>query len=128
MEAGNLVIDTNIFIEYLRAKDKHSTVLFSLPDNVRIFISAVTLYELHMGAITEEKKNDVKLLTDDITVLPFNTDVVVKASEIYHELRKTNKAIEFREIFIGATCLVYDMPLRTLNKKHFNRIKDLKFP
>jgi tRNA(fMet)-specific endonuclease VapC len=127
METRELVIDTNIFIEYLRAKNKRNTILFSLPDSARLFISAVTLYELFMGATTDEKKNDVLLLTEYATILPFTTDVALKASEIYHELRKTNNAIEFRDIFIGATCLVYDLPLVTVNKKHFTRIRDLRF-
>jgi len=33
--------------------------------------------------------------------------------------------IEFRDIFIAATCIVNDLPVRTLNKKHFDRITGL---
>lgn len=125
MEAGNLVVDTSVFIEYLRAKNKQKTTLYSLADN-NIFISAVTLYELFMGATNEEKKNDVQLLTKNLVVLPFSGEVAVKASAIYHELKSRNQLIEFRNIFIGATSIVYEMPLKTLNKKHFQRIKGVK--
>jgi tRNA(fMet)-specific endonuclease VapC len=34
--------------------------------------------------------------------------------------------IEFRDIFIAATCIVNELPLITLNKKHFKRIEELK--
>jgi len=34
--------------------------------------------------------------------------------------------IEFRDIFIAATCLVYQMPVKTLNQKHFKRIVNLE--
>ncbi len=34
--------------------------------------------------------------------------------------------IEMRDIFIGATAVVYDMPLATLNKEHFERIEKLQ--
>ncbi len=125
MAASNLVIDTSIFIEYLRAKNKKDTVLFSISDNLKLFISTVTLYELYMGATTEEKKLDVRLLTEGITILPFNEDVAQIAANIYHDLRTTNQMIEFRDIFIAATCLAYNFPLKTLNGKHFNRVKDL---
>ncbi len=127
MASHSMVIDTGVFIEYLRAKDKRKTVLYSIPDQTNIFISAVTLYELYMGATTEEKKKDIQLLTEDLAILPFNDNVAIQASIIFHDLRKTNQLIEFRDIFIGATCIVYNLPLKTTNTKHFNRIKEIVF-
>jgi predicted nucleic acid-binding protein len=55
-----------------------------------------------MGASSPEKKNDI------------------------HLLRKENLLIEFRDIFIAATCLVNHLPIKTINKKHFERIKGLE--
>ena len=126
MASDNMVVDTNIFIEYLRSKDKRTTTLFSMSDEANISISAVTLYELHMGAANEDKKRDVELLTEDLTILPLNEDVARQAALIYHLLRSTNQLIEFRDIFIAATCIAYDHPLKTLNVKHFKRIQGLK--
>ncbi len=125
MERSAMVVDTSIFIEYLRAKDKTKTALFQIPDDERIYISAVTLYELLMGAYTTGKINDIKALTEDLPVLPFNRDVAEKAAGIYHQLRQKNKMIEFRDIFIAATCMVNNYPVKTLNKKHFDRINGL---
>lgn len=34
--------------------------------------------------------------------------------------------IEFRDIFIAATCIVNELPIATLNKKHFKHIEGLK--
>jgi tRNA(fMet)-specific endonuclease VapC len=78
-----------------------------------------------MGAISPEKEDDIRLLTEDLFVLPFTDLVAARAAKIYHQLRSGNKMIEFRDIFIAATCLVNDLPLATLNKKHFVRIKGL---
>jgi len=120
-----MVVDTNIFIEYLTAKDKKKSKLFSIPDPTQLYISSVTIYELLMGATDDKKQNDIKLLTEDLPVLPFDDNVSRKAAEIYHQLRLENNMIEFRDIFIAATCMVYKLPLKTLNKKHFERIKGL---
>ena len=120
-----MVVDTSIFIDFLRAKDKTKTALFQIPDATQISISSVTLYELLMGAYSPDKVNDIKLLTEDLPVLPFNEDVAHKAADIYHQLRQVNKMIEFRDIFIAATALVYNLPVKTLNKKHFARISGL---
>jgi len=121
-----MVVDTSIFIEFLRKKNKTETVLFSLPENVQLAISSITLYELLMGATNKSKKEDIKLLTEDLLVLPFDRKVAEKSGEIYHQLRKENNMIEFRDIFIAATCLVYQMPVKTLNQKHFKRIANLE--
>jgi predicted nucleic acid-binding protein len=126
MESTGMVVDTSVFIDYLRAKDKKNTELYRIPKSKRIYISAVTLYELLMGATDKKKQADVKILTDDIVVLPFDEEVSVKASEIYHNLKKVNKMIEFRDIFIGATCLVHKLSIKTTNKAHFARIKSLE--
>jgi tRNA(fMet)-specific endonuclease VapC len=126
MESSEVVVDTNIFIDYLRARDKKDTALYKIPNSSTIYISAVTLYELLMGATNEQKREDVHLLTEDVIVLPFDQEVSFKASEIYHELRSSNKMIEFRDIFIAATCLVYNLSLLTTNISHFQRIKGLQ--
>ena len=125
MESTGVVVDTSIFIDYLRAKEKLSTPLYQIPDEEQIFISAVTLYELLLGASTPEKLKDIKILTQYLPVLSFNEDVAVKAAEIYHYLRKQNEIIEFRDIFIAATCIVNNLPIKTLNKKHFDRVTGL---
>ena len=126
MESSGVVVDTSIFIEYLRARDKKNTALYKIPNNSIIYISAVTLYELLMGATNKQKREDVHLLTEDVIVLPFDQEVSFKASEIYHELRSTNKMIEFRDIFIAATCFVYNMSILTTNTSHFQRISGLQ--
>jgi len=120
-----MVVDTSIFIEYLRAKDKKKSTLFAIADSTQLYISSVTMYELLMGATDENKQKDIKLLTEDLPVLPFDESVSRKAAEIYHQLRLENRMIDFRDIFIAATCFVFELPLKTLNKKHFERIKGL---
>ena len=126
MESSRVVVDTSIFIDYLRAKDKKNTELYKIPGTKKIYISSVTLYELLMGATNELKRQDVQLLTEDTIILPFDEEVSIQASRIYHDLRKTNKIIDFRDIFIAATCLIHNLPIKTTNKKHFQRIKELK--
>ncbi len=72
-----MVIDTGIFIEHLRAKEKLGTTLYKISDNTELFISSVSLYELYMGATNKEKEKDVKNITGDLSVLPF-TDAVAQ--------------------------------------------------
>lgn len=120
-----MVIDTSVFIEFLRKKDKTNTILYSISEVNPLAISSVTLYELLMGATDSQKLHDIQLLTEDLLILPFDDRVAAKSGEIYHQLKKENKMIEFRDIFIAATCIIYQMPLKTLNTKHFERISGI---
>lgn len=120
-----MVIDTSIFIDYLRAKNKANTRLYKLPDDSVIYVSSVTLYELYMGATNSKKWLDIQVLTDDIPVLPFSQEIAEKAAIIFHELKNANKLIEFRDIFIAATAIVHHFPILTRNSKHFKRIDGL---
>ena len=121
-----MVIDTGIFIEHLRKPDKSKPILASLPNDTSIFVSAVTVYELMMGAIDNQKKTDVETLLNGLPILPFNEEVSLKAAEIYHNLRRRNSLIEFRDIFIAATALTFQLPIKTLNQGHFQRIENLE--
>ena len=121
-----MVADTGIFIEHLRAKDKLSTNLYKLSESTELYISAVTVYELYMGATSKEKEADVRSITENFTVLSFTDSVAQKAAKIYHQLRLNNQMIEFRDIFIAATCIINGLPIVTLNKKHFQLVAGLK--
>jgi tRNA(fMet)-specific endonuclease VapC len=121
-----MVIDTSIIIDHLRAKDKLTSKLYLLSDEPELYISAVSMYELYMGATSKEKEKDIQMATESLTVLPFTDAVALQASQIYHQLKKKNELIEFRDIFIAATCLVNELPIATLNKKHFKRVDGLK--
>lgn len=121
-----MVVGTGVFVEYLRVKYKAKTILMNLPDDITVFISSVTLYELYMGATTPQKWVDVKTLTDDIPVLPFTKSISERAAIVYQELRKSGQIIEFRDIFIAATALVHELPVLTRNIKHFTRVEGLE--
>lgn len=41
-----MVIDTSIFIEYVRAKDKITTTLENFPSGSLLYVSAVTVCEI----------------------------------------------------------------------------------
>ncbi len=121
-----MVIDTNIFIEYLRATKKNDTTLQRLSDQYDWYVSSITIYELFMGANTVKKKEEIKVLTSDLILLPFNYDTAMKSAEIYNDLKSRNQVIEFRDIFIGATAILNQLPVLTLNRKHFERIDGIK--
>jgi tRNA(fMet)-specific endonuclease VapC len=49
-----------------------------------------------------------------------------EARRIYMDLKKINKLVPFPDLFIAATASIKNIPLATLNKKHFEFIEGIE--
>jgi len=90
-----------------------------------LYITTITLYELIRGDVlagfnAEDSKEDYEKI---FMVLHFDNEAIIKASEIYATLKKEGRLIDERDLMIGAICISNNLPLATLNKKHFERLK-----
>lgn len=121
-----MVIDTSLFIEHLRAKDKTQTALFRLSDTEVRYVSTVSVYELSVGATDAAKTASIRHELQGLLVLPFSTEIAEKAAEIFRDLRRRGLMIELTDIFIAAIALVNDLPIKTLNTRHFERVTGLE--
>jgi tRNA(fMet)-specific endonuclease VapC len=120
-----MVIDTSIFIEYLRSKDRINTALTKLPSEAVLYVSSITVFELYSGATDIKKRQDIDTLLQGVFILPLNTDIAKNAGFIYQDLRRRGNMIEVTDILIAATALENDLPIKTLNTNHFQRIPAL---
>ncbi len=120
-----MVIDTSIFIEYLRSKDRRQSTLANLPVDSVFYVSSITVFELYSGATDIRKRQDVDALLQGVFILPLNAEIAKNAGLIYQDLRRRGSMIEVTDILIAATALANDLPVKTLNVGHFQRISDL---
>jgi len=90
-------------------------------------MSSVTFFELQCGVKNEKHIEDIDRLCKWIKNIPFDNELAEIASIIYHDLKRKNELIEFRDIFIAATAIAENLCLATLNTKHFERIIDITF-
>lgn len=125
MASAGMVVDTSIFIEYLRSKDRGQTILANLPVDSVLYVSSVTVFELYSGAIDIRKRQDVDALLQGVFILPLNAETAKNAGFIYQDLRRSGNMIEVTDILIAATALANDLPVKTLNVGHFQRISEL---
>ena len=117
-----ICLDTDICIEIVK-KNPSYEFIFDKFSSSEIFISSVTLFELFLR---EFRLDDMEKFVGYFAVLSFDENCATRGSEITRDLRKKGEIIDFRDIFIAATCLVNNCNLLTLNKKHFERIKELR--
>ena len=64
-----MVIDTTLFIEYFRTKDKSKTTLAQLPPDSPAFISTISIFELFVGANTPERIEKTEQILSDVPAI-----------------------------------------------------------
>jgi len=126
METKLICLDTSVLIDYYRKKDKSKSLFYKLTERYTFFaVSAITKYELYLGN-TEEQNIFWDKFFSQISVLPFDTNSARNAANIYKQLKTKNKLIEAPDILIAGTVMQFNLPLATLNRKHFERINGLE--
>ncbi len=120
-----IMIDTDVFIEYLRAKDKGSAALMALSGNFNMVASAITEFELYLGAKTNRHALDLQFLFSSVEVVPFDFGCGRIAAELWKKIKQSHQHAEIKDIFIGSIALKNRLRLFTFNKKHFTAMEDM---
>lgn len=117
-------VDSTVLIEHYRAKDKINTFLFRLVQTYTVQIPSVVRYEVLRG---DQSKDDFWLnYFANKTVLSFDSACAGTAAFIYATLRANNQLIGAEDILIAAIALTHNLPLATVNAKHFSRVDNLR--
>jgi tRNA(fMet)-specific endonuclease VapC len=125
MENELILIDTSILIEFFRKTDKVNSTLLSLVKQGFTFtISAITVYEIYVGANLSQTDFWNEFL-EKIEVLPLTYSVAKAAVILNSELKRKRNQIDIADLFIASTAISNNLKIATLNKKHFERIYDL---
>ncbi|MFP4471769.1 MAG: type II toxin-antitoxin system VapC family toxin [Bacteroidales bacterium] len=124
MEKGLVLCDTNIIIEFYK---DNSTVIDQLKriGSEKLVISSVTAAELIAGAFNSEELNIIIKDIEKLSVIHLDKQI----SRIFIELmRRFNLShnLGIPDALIASTCLRYNLPLYTLNRKDFRYIPDVK--
>jgi len=126
MAADRILVDSSVFIDFFRKKNKDKTVLYRLfQRNANLFISSLTVYELLCGAKTPNLKKDTEKLLTTVSTIAFGADEANIASQLYYDLKSKNQLVGPIDILIAATAIYHALPIATCNKEHFNRFNDL---
>jgi len=122
----DILIDTDVVIEYLRSKDKSTAELIRLLREHDVFLSSISEFELYLGAKTERHHNDLEMLISEVEIIPFDFGCGKIAAEIWKDLQLNHQHLEIKDIFIASIAIRNNFWLRTFNEKHFTGIKELK--
>lgn len=121
-----VLADTSLLIDLFRKTDKSNAALVALVRQGYLYcISAVTEYEIYSGAALGQIDFWDTFL-QKIQVLPFDKAAARIAVDINRDLKRKRKQIAVPDLFIAATAVANNLPLATLNKRHFERVGMLR--
>ena len=122
----NFLVDSCVLIEYFRARDKSATWYYRLIQEHWIAsLSVVVIFEVFSGANGNQREFWKEFLHGAVR-LPFDERTAEIAADIFRELWQKNVRMEFSDLFIAATAIANDLPLATLNRKHFEQVDGLR--
>mgnify|MGYP001552236176 CR=1 FL=1 len=127
------LLDTNVISEATKDRpDENVLRWIDDQDEEDLFLSVATLLEIRVGVelAPDGKKRDelehwlLYSLPDrfDDRIIPVERHAADLTGRILARSRKEGWEMESMDALIGATAMVHDMALATLNRKHFERL------
>jgi len=129
---GKVVLDTSFIIELLDRGRKD--LVYLLAEYDEIIIPWISLYEYLYGhkvgrKISEEELAERKRKIESLGIIDYGSQKLIeKALKLELELTKKGKKIPFSDLLIAAYALLYNADLATLDKTHFEFLKNRLVP
>ena len=122
MIGNRLLLDTNIVIELFRG---NQVIITLLDEQEKVYIPVAVLGELYLGAYRSvnvpKKLQEIKNFVENCIILFADATTADKYAIIKTELLNKGKPIPENDIWIAATAMQYQLPLRT-NDEHFKEV------
>ena len=125
LNARKLLIDTNILIDFLRAR-KESVDFFNQRER-QLLVSAITVAELYSGVRGEDEQQQIQKLLNILHIVPVSASIAKRGGLLKKKFAKSH-GLGIADAVIAATALEENAGLITLNLKHFPMIKAKEAP
>jgi tRNA(fMet)-specific endonuclease VapC len=126
MEHRDIIVDTDIIIDYLKKRQPGAALLKKAYIRYRIHVTSISVYELFYGIQESRKEALINRLLRYVSIVSFDEAAAREAAAIHFALKNKGMDIGVKDSFIAGTCRVHNMPLLTWNIRHFSRVIGLK--
>lgn len=123
--ARNLLIDTDVLIDYLTAREE--AVAFLESQLLPMLISSITVAELYAGVREGKERVILDDFIEAFEVVPLTTDIAQKGGLYRRDYGKSH-GVGLADSIIAATAEAKNITLVTLNQKHLPMITNLLVP
>lgn len=128
MEPRRVLVDTSLFIEHIRSRNKTATSLARIHEQRHwLTTSSIVVAELSYGARTAVMRTEIERVLRPVEIRPFTARMAFRMSIEIERLKLRNQIIGFRDLAIAAAALAEGLSLATLNREEFDRVDGLEF-
>ena len=120
-----VVVDADVMIEVLRKNPAVASYLRNDIGAFNIVLSAVTIAEIQQGATNKESLQQINRLLKQYIILPIDHHVSNLFSNLVQKYVLSHDT-DIGDTFVAATALHYQLPLLTMNHKHYKHIPNLQ--
>ena len=118
-----MLIDTDVLVWYMRGNEKAKRVI---KNSDGFSISVITYMELVQGLRNKEELNFLRnsFKSWNAAIIYINEEISIKAM-FFVEQYFLSHSLQLADALVGATSMVYGLPLLTANTKHYAVIKNI---
>ncbi len=120
-----ICLDTGLLIQFLRGTAPGQAATEAAVRQFPCYITAITVYELLFGVARAGRDIGEEAILSLFTVLPLDAAAARRAALSHGALVSQGQDIGIKDVLIASICLAHDLPLLTLNARHFERIPGL---
>jgi predicted nucleic acid-binding protein len=120
-----VVVDADVMIEVLRKNPATASYLRNEIGAFNIVLSAVTVAEIQQGATSKENLQQISRFLKQYLVLPIDYHISNIFSTLVQKYVLSHNT-DIGDSFVAATALHFQLPLLTMNVKHYKHIPNLQ--
>lgn len=120
------VADTDVLIDFLRDRGDGARRIELELKTGRLCTTAVSAFELWVGAKSPQEKAAVGTLLSALSIIPLDAPAANDSGEVFRTLKAKGITIGMADSLIAGICLSRNAMLITRNKKHFSHVQGLK--
>lgn len=119
-----IVIDTSVYVNYLRTKKGLYPYLIDLSQNTTLYTPSIVIMELWAGISmnNDESVQDVKRMLRPTKTISLNRQLAQKSGD----LLRNKQVADSEDAIVAATAIYLKAQLATQNVKHFKSVPNLK--
>lgn len=122
-----IVVDSSVFIDYVRSRkgDYIELADLSRSKKAKLYVPTIVIFELWKGKSMSDPGNQkiIRRMISATKIIPFSRQLAEQSGELV----RSAIILASEDAIVAATALHLDAKLATGNKKHFEKVKDLRF-